>query len=319
MDTGAFLTIVEDELTDLSTSMDAGAQGSITEIPSYSDLLVGFDSLCLQACPYPYTIQRMFIAEDPCGNEATCVQQITIQDTLAPVLFCPPDTVINCTSGTTIALLGDATASDSCDPAPLITTSDITSTGSCPQEYIITRSWIAIDACLNRDTCYQIITVQDTMRPVITCPPDTVVDCTSGTSTFLLGMATATDICDPTPSVSFSDVTTAGSCAQEYTITRRWTAEDACLNRDTCYQIITVQDTMRPVMVCPPDTVIDCTSGITPALLGEFKRCDCGWKLCAGIYDYQEVDRGRCVFKPGYLLSDHHGTGHDATCYGVSS
>src|SRR5262249_34093466 len=40
----------------------------------------------------------------------------------------------------------------------------------------------------------------------------------------------ATDDCDPNPQVSFLATTSAGTCAQSYTITRIWTATDACSN-----------------------------------------------------------------------------------------
>jgi hypothetical protein len=52
-------------------------------------------------------------------------------------------------------------------------------------------------------------------------------------------MASATDNCDPAPVVTYSDVTAAGGCPQEYTITRTWTATDACGNGTNCTQVIT--------------------------------------------------------------------------------
>ena len=116
---------------------------------------------------------------------------------MRPVITCPADTIIDCTSLTTPAQTGSATASDSCDGAPVVTSSDVITPGSYPQGYTITRRWIATDACQNRDTCYQVITVQDTMRPVIICPADTIINCTSLTTPVQTGVATTSDSCDP--------------------------------------------------------------------------------------------------------------------------
>ena len=53
------------------------------------------------------------------------------------------------------------------------------------------------------------------------------------------GQATATDNCDPNPSVTYSDSEAAGSCPQAKTITRTWTATDACGNSASADQTIT--------------------------------------------------------------------------------
>ena len=44
----------------------------------------------------------------------------------------------------------------------------------------------------------------------------------------------------------------AGACTdQTYTITRTWTATDNCGNTDVCVQIITVDDSTPPALICP--------------------------------------------------------------------
>jgi hypothetical protein len=181
---------------------------------------------------------------------------------------------IDCTADTSTSNTGIAFANDSCDPSPSVSSNDVTTAGSCPQQYIITRRWIAVDACLNRDTCFQLITVQDTMRPVINCPANITIDCTADSTPANTGNAAASDTCDPAPTVSFSDVTAAGSCPQEYIITRRWIAADACLNQDTCFQTIFVQDTFKPVIACPADITITYPASTDPTNTGSGTATD---------------------------------------------
>ena len=63
---------------------------------------------------------------------------------------------------------------------------------------------------------------------------------------------TATDNCDTAPSLTFVDTTAPGSCPQNKTVTRTWTAKDACNNSSTASQSITVQDTTPPVITYVP-------------------------------------------------------------------
>jgi hypothetical protein len=149
---------------------------------------------------------------------------------------------------------GEATATDNCDPDPVVTSSDVTISERCP--IIIERTWVATDSCGNADTCVQTITIQDITDPVVTCPRDTTFDCTAGNS----GTATATDNCDPDPDVTSSDVTTSARCP--IIIERTWTATDTCGNDVSCVQTITVQDTAKPTISCPANDTVACGAAV---------------------------------------------------------
>src|SRR6185436_12384669 len=127
---------------------------------------------------------------------------------------------------------------------------------SCAQEHTITRTWTATDACGNSSTCVQTINVVDTTAPVLNVPANTTVECDADSSPAGTGSATATDNCDPAPVVTHSDATAAGSCAQEHTITRTWTATDACGNSTSADQTINVVDTTAPVLNVPANTTV---------------------------------------------------------------
>ncbi|MHC4776026.1 MAG: cohesin domain-containing protein [Planctomycetota bacterium] len=89
------------------------------------------------------------------------------------------------------------------------------------------------------------ITIDGT-PPVITCPGNVTLECDEVTDPSNTGEATATDVCDPSPDITYSDVVTPGLCDDEWVITRTWAAEDDCENVSTCDQVITVQDTVPP-------------------------------------------------------------------------
>ncbi len=215
---------------------------------------------------FEYTITRTWTATDVCLNSNTCVQIIEVQNTDVPSISCPADTTVECDDDNTSSSTGTATATGDCDTNPTITESDVSTQvtdGTCNEfEYVITRTWTATDANGNSTTCNQIITVEDTTDPVITCPADTTVECDADNTSDFTGTATATDNCDTNPSISETETSTQtsdGSCTDfTYTISRTWTATDACGNDITCLQTIEVEDTTDPVITCPADTTVEC-------------------------------------------------------------
>jgi len=85
-------------------------------------------------------------------------------------------------------------------------------------------------------------TVSDTTAPTISfCPADVTDTWGIDTSPANTGTATAVDVCDPSPTVSFNDVITPQQGPGiEQIITRTWTATDNCLFTATCTQVITL-------------------------------------------------------------------------------
>ena len=186
------------------------------------------------SCPQEYSITRTWTATDDCGNTATASQTITVEDNTAPVITgVDPDTTIYCADP---MVFSDPVATDDCDPNPVITFNDVTTPGNCPQEYSVTRTWTATDACGNSSTAAQTINVVDDTAPVITgVGPDTTIVCPD---TPEFPVASATDQCDRNPSLSYVTDTIPGSCPDEYTLIRTWTAEDDCGNISTATQTI---------------------------------------------------------------------------------
>src|SRR5205823_7097127 len=98
-------------------------------------------------------------------------------------------------------------------------------------------------------------TVQDKTAPTIAgvAGPQTI-ECPAPPS---FSDPTASNLCDPKPTLTFADVTTPGTCPQSYSVKRTWTATDHCGNSSTASQTITVQDKTAPRIsgVAGPQTI----------------------------------------------------------------
>ena len=218
------------------------------------------------------TITRTWTYTDACGNSDTATQIITINDTIDPVLDAEPDDVtVECIEDVPAPM--DLGWTDNCDGSGVVGSSDgPLEGGECGGT--ITRTWTYTDACGNSDTATQIITINDTIDPVLDAEPDDVtVECIEDVPAPMdLGW---TDNCDGSGVVGSSDgPLEGGECGG--TITRTWTYTDACGNSDTATQIITINDTIDPVLDAEPDDVtVECIEDVpAPMDLGWTDNCD---------------------------------------------
>jgi len=253
-------------------------------------------------------ITRTWTATDDCGNSSSCQQTITILDTTPPVISCPADVTIECDESADPSNTGAATATDNCDTGVIITYTDSDATGSCPQEKVITRTWHAEDNNGNYAECVQTITVQDTTTPVIACPGDITLECDQSTDPSNTGTATASDNCGSV-TVIYSDNIIPGSCPDNYTIQRTWTATDECDNSSDCMQTITIQDTTPPVITCPSDITIECDESTLPSNTGNASAVD----NCDGSPDVTYTDsRNYGVITRTWTATDN--CGNSSSC-----
>ena len=113
------------------------------------------------------------------------------------------------------------------------------------------------DAKGNADTCNFSVTVIDCEPPVITCGDDISVGNDPGEclSTLDPGKATVIDNCDGAlnPAGARSDGLDVLAPYPVGTTTITWSAADSAGNKSSCTQTVTVRDTEKPTIVCPPD------------------------------------------------------------------
>ncbi|WP_217607053.1 gliding motility-associated C-terminal domain-containing protein [Chitinophaga sp. GbtcB8] len=229
-------------------------------------------------CTDNYQIVRTWIARDECGNMATLVQNITVQDTTRPVFSMPQpaNVTVDCDK---VPSWPAITATDNCTANVPVMTSEqkFATQPACAGNYRLVRTWKATDNCGNTATMTQTITVQDTTRPVFTVrpPADTTVNCDAVPAP--PNNVVATDACG-TVKLSRTQVreNIPGACASNYRLIRTWIAIDQCGNQAVWRQVITVQDTTRPVITAPPaDVVLNCGDAIPAApVLTATDNCD---------------------------------------------
>jgi hypothetical protein len=108
---------------------------------------------------------------------------------------------------------------------------------------------------------------KDFTPPSIICPPNVTAQCDTVTNLTVTGRATATDTCDPAPTLTYTD-SVVGTPCQTMVVTRTWIATDCAGNTNTCTQTITVQgDTTAPSVACPPNRVVNTDPGNCTAVV----------------------------------------------------
>ena len=226
--------------TDLASFVTQGGSASPSS-PSCGPVTVAFvGDAASGSCPK--TITRTYRATDAFGNQSTCTQTITVNDTTPPSITCPPPVAVQCDAyvpahATDLAgfVAQGGGASDNCGTPTLTFVGDAPS-GFCPK--IIARTYKATDSCGNQSTCTQIITVRDTIAPVLNCPSDITVRCPdSGEAVVVYELPTATDNC-MTPSVVCSPP--SGSVFHIGATRVTCSATDACGNTGSCSFTVSV-------------------------------------------------------------------------------
>jgi len=266
------------------------------------DVLIEFEETQAGGtCAENYIITREWTATDNCGNSVTETQLITVADTNPPTLSgVPANVTVECGNiPDPPVIYTDITATDSCDTNVEITYDEATGTVTCTDGYTLERTWTATDNCGNSFSQTQIITVEDTVPPVLSgVPADETVNCNSVPSPPNTSLLTATDNCDDDVTITFEETTDAGSCADNYTLIRTWTATDNCGNQHSLSQSIYVGDTEDPVLTgIPADVTVDCDNvPLPPTNVAATDDCDTNVEI---FYEEIRLD-GNCPYN--YVL-----------------
>ncbi|MBK9338335.1 MAG: T9SS type A sorting domain-containing protein [Lewinellaceae bacterium] len=160
--------------------------------------------------------------------------------------------------------VSSVTTSDNCGGTVTVTHIGDVPNGTCPTT--ISRMYQAEDACGNTERCTQTITVEDKLKPTVTCPDNITVSCTDNVPAPDANAVTAGDNCAGTVTVTHTgDNIGPKACENRYLIIRTYEAEDACGNTASCSQGIRVDDKIPPTVTCPNDLSVSCTTEIPAA------------------------------------------------------
>jgi gliding motility-associated-like protein len=284
-------------------------------------------------------IDAIFYVRDACGNQLSTSGFFRIIDNEAPEFISVPDTLqLECGED---GLLSLANVSDNCTDEPVLVYVDDTTRITDPLDctfynFTILRVYTVTDLCGNSRQLEQHVIVQDQEAPLFTLPSDVTIQCDQQDSLMITGVPSDTmDACGSPLTLSYEDIIPPLGCS--YTIERVWTIADVCGNERSETQMITVTDTLPPIVLEEAmDQVVSCTDSLElevlfsawlDSLTATFSD-DCGiagtFLADAGSYDPsnpgtwpgQRTDTllfGNCTFLGGdtVLIQEYDFVGYD--------
>jgi hypothetical protein len=313
------------------------ADTSVDNDPEQCGAVVNFDAEVIDNCPGASvsctpppgtffavgTTSVACVGVDADGNADTCTFDVTVNDTAKPVIACASDIMVANEAGQCGAIVtfsttvSDNCASSSyCEPAsgtffPIGTT-------------LVTC--MAADASGNGDMCSLYVTVNDEEPPIVTCPSNIVVGNDPGACGAVVNFeVAATDNC---PGTIVTSEPSPGSLFDIGVTGVQVIAVDASGNADTCQFTVTVNDTTKPILVCPPDIEVFNDSGLYGAVVSfEFSASDncpgllasasppSGTQFPIGITQVEVIavdsaeNADSCYFNVTVILNDPDGDG----------
>ncbi|ATB29454.1 ELWxxDGT repeat protein [Melittangium boletus] len=195
-------------------------------------------------------------ATDEAGNAGTCSFNVTVRDTLAPVVTCPADQLLELTGPGGASTTFSASAKDAVSGSPSVTYSHASGGLFSLGETVVTAS--STDAAGNTGTCSFRVTVRDTQKPVLTCPSGVVVEASSAESTSAFyPSATVSDLSGAV-TVTYSQPSGSGFSLGVTKVSVG--AADSSGNASACSFTVWVRDTTAPVLTCPQEVRLEASS-----------------------------------------------------------
>jgi len=206
---------------------------------------------------------------DASGLTNTCSFSVSVTDDESPEIGCPENVILYASSNCT-ATLGSyllANKHDNCTPNASITESQSNSgDGSLSgHDDVETVILTATDASGNSQTCAFTVTLKDTTRPLISCPPNVTlaadVHCKATIGTYTL--SSKSDNCTATASISVVQTFSGDGILSGHNDAEivYLTASDQAGNGNNCSFTVTLKDVTPLSLTCPPDIIYETGSG----------------------------------------------------------
>ena len=269
----------DDDVDDLTLTGDVTDEAdncALTASATYTDTEDNTD-------PCNVVITRMWSLVDDASNTTMLPQIITVQDLTPPSVFCQNITVQLDGSGNASITAGDIDngSTDNCLLDTMwLDVYDFTCSDVGPNTVTLTVE----DACGLQATCNAIVTVEDNIVPLISCPGDVSVSAAAGDCSVLvngIGPGSLVGNCTSQVSYRFEGASTgsgsndaSGSAFNKGVTTVWYKIADLNGNADSCSFDVTVVTTVVPpdnatsdrTEVCPGDgdIVLTYSGGLMP-------------------------------------------------------
>ncbi len=191
------------------------------------------------------------VVTDAAGNKDSCTFTVTVTDNTKPNIACPANITKGTDPGLCCAVATFApTVGDNCPGQTFTCTPP---SGTCFAIGTTTVKCVVTDAAGNKDSCTFTVTVNDNTKPSIVCPANITKGNDPGQCCAVATFApTVGDNC---PGQTFSCTPPSGTCYPLGVNTVKCVATDAAGNKDSCTFTVTVNDTTKPSIACPPDKI----------------------------------------------------------------
>jgi hypothetical protein len=224
------------------------------------------------ACPW--TVTLVWKATDYLARTNMCNQAVTVIDTNPPVMNCVGNKTVQCN---TTWSFDTPTASDTCCANVAVTVVSTVTNGSCP--WNITRTWSATDCCTNSATCTQMVTVVDTVLPVVVCPGPLDYSADTNCNVTLPDLRGLVAVTNCT-SYTMTQTPPSGTILELGSTNVTFAVVDVCGNSNGCVATVQVRDTLPPVATWPATTLrlvtdTNCSAVLLPNLLANVQTSDC--------------------------------------------
>ena len=205
---------------------------------------------------------------------------------------CPPiitkGSIASCYSSVSSAEAAAITATTATNNCSQSLTKTASTSGTCNAVITVTVT----NSCGSSNSVTYNTKIDNTAPVIAALPATSTINCPA---TPVFAVATATDNCGADFTLTYNDVTTNGDCAGSYSITRTWTATDACGNFSTASQTINVQDITEPIFISelPDDISVSCDDIPSPEVVEASDNCDSEVDII--INDVINIEEGNCA------------------------
>lgn len=223
---------------------------------------------------------------DAAGNTASCTATVTVLDTISPTVACKDTTLYLDAIGEASIINSELLSNldDNCS-GPELLSPDLIHDFNCSSIGEQTIKLTVSDASGNSSTCNALITIKDTIAPIIVGKTITLPLDENGTANILNTdlVENMTDNCS-TPSLKLADQINRFSCGDIGQHEVILTASDLYGNETSSKATITVVDNTPPTAICKDTTLYLDANGavsITAEELGEGSTDNCELTILA--------------------------------------